>query len=96
MAITIEEEKKPVNWITIVITIVLVGVIFLGSYFIFFKKPEIIEIVVPGSLKELNELSKIDFDPSNVINAPAFKILRQFSAVVTSTTPGRSNPFKPF
>ncbi len=96
MAITVEEEKKPVNWIAITITIVLVGVIFLGSYFIFFKKPEIIEIVVPGSLRELNELSKIDFDPSNVINAPTFKILRQFSAVVTSTTPGRSNPFKPF
>ena len=42
MAITVEEDKKPVNWIAVVTTIIVVGVIFLGSYFIFFKKPEII------------------------------------------------------
>ncbi|MCP6720200.1 MAG: hypothetical protein KJI72_02685 [Patescibacteria group bacterium] len=96
MAITIEQEKKPVNWVAILTAVVIVVVLFIGTYFLFFKKPELIEIVTPGTLQDVSKISKLSFDPESVLNSPTFKLLRQYGTGVTVPTPGRSNPFKPF
>lgn len=96
MAILVEEEKKPTNWAAVASTLVVVVALFVGSYLLFFKKPELLDITTPGSLKDLNSLSKISFNPDDVINAPTFKLLRQFGTNVSTSTAGRSNPFKPF
>ncbi len=96
MAIVVEEEKKSTNWAAVASTIVVIGVLFVGGYLLFFKKPELIDVVSPGSASDLNKISKITFNPEEVINSSVFKSLRQFGGSVSNQTPGRSNPFKPF
>lgn len=96
MAILVEEEKKPVNWVAILTVIIIVIVIFLGAYLLFFKKPELIEVVAPGSLKNVSELSKISLDAGSVLDSANFKLLRQYTTNVKPPAPGRSNPFVPF
>ena len=96
MAIVLEEEKRPTNWVAILSVVIIVVVLFVGSYFLFFKKPELIEIVVPKSLQDIGTLSKLSFDPSSVINSPVLKLLRQYGTNISQVTPGRSNPFRPF
>jgi hypothetical protein len=96
MAISIEQEKKKVNWLNIVLAIIIVGAIFIGGYFLFFKKPELIEVVVPGKFQDLSKLSAVEFNPQELLNSPKFKILRQFQVKTEPAKPGRSNPFQPF
>jgi flagellar basal body-associated protein FliL len=96
MAIVLEEEKKETNWVAVLIVIVIVAVLFAGVYFLFFKKPELIEVVAPKSLEDINKISQVSFNPQTVIEAPVFKLLRQYGTAVTPPTPGRPNPFKPF
>lgn len=96
MAIILEEERQPTNWVAVLSALVVIIVLFVGSYFLFFKKPELIEVVAPKKLQDLGNLSKVTFDPESVINDPTFKLLRQYGTQVTLPTPGRSNPFKPF
>ncbi len=96
MAIIVEEEKKPANLSVIASTVVVIAVLFIGSYLLFFKKPELIDIVSSGSANDLNRISKLNFNPEDVVNNPVFKSLRQFGGSVPNLTPGRSNPFKPF
>jgi hypothetical protein len=96
MAIVLEEEKKSVNWIAILTTLIIIVVLFIGSYFLFFKKPELIEVVAPGGLQGVRQISKISFNPEDVLNAPIFKLLRQYGTTPEVPTPGRNNPFRPF
>ena len=96
MAIVVEEEKRETNWVAILTAAIVIVVLFAGSYFLFFKKPELIEIVVPKRLEDLSKISKVTFDPQLVIDAPAFKLLKQYDVPTTLPTPGRNNPFRPF
>ena len=63
MAIIIEQDKKPVNWFNIIVIAPVIGIVFLVLYFIFFKKPELIDVVVPGDLSNINQLSQVQVDP---------------------------------
>lgn len=96
MAIILEEEKKPVNWMNIAIAGVVVVVIFVGAYFIFFKQPQFIEVVAPTGLREINTISQLSFDPQALVGSPVFKSLKSYA---TASTPpavtGRANPFAP-
>ncbi|MBI4034268.1 MAG: hypothetical protein HY378_01830 [Candidatus Brennerbacteria bacterium] len=96
MAIVVEEEKKRINWVAILTAIVIVGVLFSGAYVLFFKKPELIEIVAPGGLEGVSEISKLSFNPEGVLNSPTFRLLRQYGTATVTSTPGRVNPFRPF
>ena len=96
MAIVFEEEKKPTNWVMILSVSVIIIAVFFGSYYLFFKKPELIEAVAPKQLQNLSKLSTLSFDPDAVINSPTFKLLRQYGTSVAQPTPGRNNPFRPF
>jgi len=96
MAIVVQEEGKRINWIAALTVAVVVIVIFAGLYFLLFKKPELIEVVVPGRLQSINTLSQVPFDPEAVVNDPAFKVLRRYASPVSRTnTPGKANPFQP-
>ncbi len=96
MAIVIEEEKKPVNWFAMIIVFIILGIIGSGSYILFFKKPELIEVVAPSQLQEIDRISALTFDPASVIDSPAFKSLRQYaSEILQVQIPGRDNPFAP-
>ena len=96
MAIIIEEEKKQASWVNIVIAAVMVVVLFVGAYFLFFKQPQLIEVVTPKQLQEINKISAVSFDPEMVVNSPIFKSLRQYGTpVIPPQTVGRANPFAP-
>ncbi len=96
MAILIEEERHPTNWIGIIFSVLIVALLFTGGYYLFFKRPELIEVVVPPKLQALKELSRAQFDPKSVLDSPIFKSLRDYSFKLTPPTPGRDNPFKQF
>lgn len=94
MAVIIDEEKKPVNWLMIGVAAVIVVIIFLAGFYLFFKKPELIETVAPKELDRLNSLSRVSFDPSSVLNSSAFKALRQYATPPALPAAGRDNPFE--
>lgn len=95
MAIIIEEEKKKTNWTAVATVAVVLVTIFVGGYYLFFKNPELIEVVAPDNLQRLNELSQAKFEPNAVVNSPVFKALRDFTTPLTLPPAGRANPFQP-
>ena len=96
MAIIIEQEKKPVNWFNIIVIAAVIGIIFLVLYFVFFKKPELIDVVVPGNLSNINQLSQVQVDPAPVVNSLNKYFTNNYGASLEIPAPGRSNPFLPF
>ncbi len=96
MAIIVQEEKKPINWFNLIIIAVFVVVLFLGMYFVFFKKPELVEVVVPTKLQNLGQISQAQLDPGSTIDTLNKYFSKNFSQTVTIPTPGRANPFAPF
>lgn len=93
MAIVVEEEKKKGNWITALSVAAFLAVIFFGGYYLFFKQPELIDVVAPADLERLRVISEVRFNPRDVVDSPSFQALRNF--IGTSTTPraGKANPF---
>ncbi len=96
MAIVVEDEKKQLNWVAILSTLFIIIVVFVGSYFLFFTKPELIEVVIPGELKSLGDISAINFDAKGVVESSIFKLLRRGEDAPTPPSAGKNNPFKPF
>lgn len=96
MAILLEEEKKPVNWFGIIAGIVVALIIVIGGYVLFFKKPDLIEVVVPQELQDITTLSKVPpLDPQAVVNSSNFKSLKDYTSPLPNPVKGRSNPFAP-
>jgi hypothetical protein len=93
MAIVIEQEKKKVNWITILSLAVFLFAIFFGGYYLFFKQPELIDVVAPAELERLRAISEVRFDPRDVVDSPSFQALRDFSGTLPALRPGKANPF---
>ena len=98
MAIVIEQEQKPTNWVAIISSLVFVVIIFVGSYYLFFAQPQLLsEIGTPPRLQELNQLTKLQqFNPSTVVNSPQFAQLKDYSAPLVLPQTGRDNPFRPY
>ena len=96
MAIIVEEARPPRNWGAIIGTVILIILLFLGVYFLFFKKPVLIEMVIPAPVAETRKLSEVKFDPVSVQNSEVFKNLRQYSSLPTAGELGRNNPFLSF
>ncbi len=95
MAIVVE-ERSPTNWAGILLALVVIALLFGGGYFLFFKKPQLIEVVLPPELVSLRPLTEAPFDPQEVISSPNFKALKDYSGELTLPFAGRDNPFKPF
>lgn len=96
MAIIVEEVKPPRNWGLIISVIVLVIVFSVGIYFLFFKKPVLIEMAIPAPAETAQQLSQLKFDPLSIQNNELFKTLRQYSSLPTAGELGRANPFLAF
>lgn len=96
MAIILEEERKPTNWAAIAGTIAVVFLVFIGAYYLFFKKPELIDAVVPSKLEPINVISQIpQIDPLSIVNSSNFKLLRDYTTPLVTPPIGRGNPFRP-
>lgn len=93
MAIIVEQEKKKVNWITALSVAVFLVVVFFGGYYLFFKQPELIDVVAPAELERLRVISSVRFDPREVVDSPIFQGLRDFAGTVTAPQTGKANPF---
>ena len=52
-----EEEKKQTNWIGIISTLIIVIALFVGGYYLFFKNPELIEVVVPEKFYAIKKIA---------------------------------------
>lgn len=96
MAIVVHEQRSGVNIVRILIWLMILSVIGAVFYYIFFKKPALVEIVAPPNFQNTQELSKINLDPESVINTPAFQSLKQYITLPSPSNFGRPNPFLPF
>ena len=95
MAIEFEQEKNGLPIMGILIGAVVVGAIFTGAYLILFKKPDLIDVVLPGGLRSVSEISQIPFQPETIIRSEKFKALRQYGTRLAPPSSGKSNPFLP-
>jgi len=100
MAFEIEQEKKRIDWMSILIGLFVV--LFIGGavYYLFFSSNPLIETLVDRSNLEIstNELQKtrVEAGKDNVLNDPVFKSLRPQVAPMAESQAGRNNPFQPF
>ncbi|MDO8557528.1 MAG: hypothetical protein Q7R98_03675 [Candidatus Jorgensenbacteria bacterium] len=95
MAILLEEEKRPVNWIGITAGVIIVALLFAGGYYVFFSNPGVIDQVAPATLQNVSQLSNTSIDPTSILNLPTFKLLQDYSTPSSLPPAGRSNPFRP-
>jgi hypothetical protein len=95
MAIIIEEEKNKTGLVTIAAWIIILIIIASAIYYIFFAKPQLIEVSPPAGFENINPLSKINLNPSDVVNNAAFQSLKQYITLPVPGNYGRSNPFVP-
>lgn len=96
MAIIVEEEKRGSGILTFITWVTIIGVIGFASYFVFFKQPEIIDIVVPPEFEDIEEISKAELRPEAIESDPVFNSLKQYVTLPKEGEVGRSNPFLPF
>lgn len=96
MAIIIEEKKNEGTLINLAIWIVIALVIVVSIYYVFFRKPELVEFTASGSFKNIQQLSKISINSDQLINNTQFQALKPYITVSTAENIGRSNPFLGF
>ncbi len=96
MAIILKQQQKKTNWFALLTFVFLLAVIFGGAYFLFFASSPGIEIIAPASFQSTAELSRVEFDPSQIISNPTLKTLRQYGNLPNVGNLGRDNPFLGF
>ncbi len=96
MSILIEEEKRPVNWLAVFITIFIMAVLGFVTYYLFFAETPAIEIILPANLQSANQITNIAVDPATVLTSDAFKSLKPYASQPNIGQTGRANPFLPF
>ena len=96
MAINVQATGgKSVSIIGVLIAIVVVGTLVAGAYFFFFNSPELIDVVLPPSLRGVDEISEISFEPERVLTSEKFGVLVKYGSDIVVPSAGKSNPFLP-
>ncbi len=94
MAIVVSEEgEQKIDILNIAIWVFLLVLIGVAAYLIFFRKPELVEVVSPSSFKNIDPLAKVALNPQEVVNSPDFRSLKQYVPLPSPASVGRSNPF---
>lgn len=94
MAILVEEEKNNYSRLSGIIAWALViAVVVFGAYYVFFKRPDIVELATPTDLREVEGLLEISISPKKIIESPAFQNLKPYVSPLNPKTTGKSNPF---
>ena len=98
MAIVIEQEHKETNWTAIITSIVIVSIIFAGSYYLFFTQPDLLsDVGAPSSVQKLSKIVDLPkVNPTEIMGSSNFAQLQDYSTPSTLPPTGRDNPFKPF
>lgn len=96
MAIIVEQEKKPINWINLIVVVVFVVLIFALVYYVFFKNPEFVETIIPAKLETISSLKEIKVDPNPVLGILKKYFITTYIPESSNSSLGRINPFEPF
>lgn len=96
MAIIIEEQRERLGFLNVLIWLVILLMLGAGTYYVFFKKPELYEVATPVNLESTQELVRITINPDDVIQSPQFQALKQYITPTQAVTVGRPNPFMSF
>ena len=95
MAIIVEEEKNKGGIVRILMWVVILGIVGFAGYYIFFAKPQLVEIEAPANFKGINPLSEIQLNPQEVIQGRSFQALKNYVSPPQPGNAGKSNPFAP-
>lgn len=94
MAIVVEEEAKKSGGLG---GVIMWGAIFVilgvAIYYIFFKRPDLVEVHTPANFESTVQLSRIKLNPDAVVNSAQFKALQTYASPLAPQTAGRQNPF---
>ncbi|OGZ52752.1 MAG: hypothetical protein A3B25_00975 [Candidatus Ryanbacteria bacterium RIFCSPLOWO2_01_FULL_48_26] len=94
MAIVVSEEgEKKIDIVNLTIWLFLLIVVGITAYFIFFKKPELVDVASPSSYRNIDPLAQVTLNPEEVVNSPDFQSLKQYVPLLSPASVGRSNPF---
>jgi|GEM_PF-1350538 len=97
MAILIEQQKKPVNWTVVVGVFVFVFILFISSYYLFFKQPQVIEELITSSQqKEIESLSQVKPEYVMIVDQLNKFYKKSETTQIIQPQLGRQNPFQQF
>ena len=96
MAIIIEEERRGMSPLRILTWLIILGTIGFASYYIFFKHPQVVDVVVDPGLKNTAQLSTIKLNRATIDNDAVYNSLKSYITVPTEGQAGRLNPFLSF
>lgn len=96
MAIIVEENRKRTNFLSVLTWLIVIGVIGFASYYIFFKKPEVVDIAIPTEFQDTTELSKIKLNRASIDNDTTFGTLKPYTTPPSESRTGRTNPLLSF
>ncbi len=96
MALVLEEKKDTTGGIvSILVWLVLLLVLASGSYYLFFKNPELVPVPPPPGFSETQAVANLTLDPEAVIRSLESRGFKTQVTVPKAETSGRSNPFLP-
>jgi len=93
MAIVVEEPKPGLDFKKIVTGLIIFLMLGASVYFLFFKTPPLIEVVIPSQFKQIHEMSRINLISKSIFENPVYQNLRDYSSPLTIPELGRANPF---
>ncbi len=89
------------NWIGLISFILILVAVVTGGYYLFFKAPQTVDVVLPGNLQDVKNLSQLNLDPKSVVDptsgtreSKVFSLLHDYTTPLTTPPPGKDNPFK--
>ncbi|MDO8536845.1 MAG: hypothetical protein Q7R94_01205 [bacterium] len=96
MAIIIEEEGGKINIVRVITWIAILAIIVIAVYYVFFAQPQLVEIAVPPTFRNIETIAKgIGLKPDEIIGGPAFRSLQPYITLPVPGNAGRPNPFLP-
>ena len=95
MAIVVEEESPKVSAVSVLIWLIILAIVAVAVYYIFFAKPELVEIVAPPAFRNVDTLARVVINPNDVVGSQAFQALKQYITIPAIGNAGRANPFSP-
>lgn len=94
MAIIVEEENRSSgSWGSIVVWTMVFAILAIAVYYIFFKRPDLVEVATPRNFENAVQLSRINLKPEDVVSSTLFKSLQTYAPPVSPAPAGRDNPF---
>ncbi|MEK7195198.1 MAG: hypothetical protein AAB655_00720 [Patescibacteria group bacterium] len=91
--VVVEEGKNKVNIVNVVLWFVVMTILGVAIYYIFFSRPELVEVVIPSNFKNVDSLATVNLDPNEVVSSKSFQSLKQYVQLPVPGNAGRSNPF---